>query len=147
MEKENLKNKAKEKVEEILGLNDTSVDAKLYLNGKEYQVDNFETEFQQSFDFKGEPQREVKGGILTMTFNQLPDEQLNYWMFRSKTFYSGSIVFTSYSRIANAVLTIDFTNACCARYSTDDGAGGFYLTIVVTAESILINGIKHKNKR
>ncbi|MDR3338908.1 MAG: hypothetical protein LBT25_02225, partial [Candidatus Symbiothrix sp.] len=55
------------------------------------------TVIKQSFDFKGEPQREVRGGLLTMTFNQTTDEQLNYWMFHNDVKYSGSIVFASFS--------------------------------------------------
>ena len=36
-------------------MNDTSVDAKLHLNGKEYPIDTFDIQFQESFDFKGIP--------------------------------------------------------------------------------------------
>jgi hypothetical protein len=140
--------KIKDIVKEQLGLNDTSLDAKLYLNGKEYSIDNFTTEFQQAFDFKGEPQREVKGGLLSITLNQVPDEQLNYWMFHDKVSYSGSIVFSSFSRIATPILIVNFTNGRCARYSTFIGSGGgISLHLVITAETTELNGIEHANKR
>ena len=121
MEKGNLKNKTKEEIEEVLDLNDTSVDAKLYLNGKEYAIDAFDIQFQQSVDFKGEPQREVKGGLLSLTFNQVSDEQLNYWMFHTEVKYSGSIVFASLSQIASPVIIINFENGRCTRYSKNIG--------------------------
>ena len=38
-----------------LGLNDTSIDAKLILNGQEYEIETFNIWFQQSSDYKGEP--------------------------------------------------------------------------------------------
>ncbi len=142
------KNKIEKAVEDFFQMNDTSVDAILHLNGKQYSIDSFETEFQQSFDFKGEPQREVKGGLLSMTFNRIPDEQLNYWMFHNKVTYSGSIVFASFSRISNPILIINFTNGSCARYSTSIGErGSISFNIVITAESISINDMKHANKR
>ena len=141
---ENLRDKAKEAAEEILGLDDTSVDARLYLNGKEYSVDTFSIQFQESFDFKGEPQREVKGGLLTIGLNQATDEQLNYWMFHPEVYYSGSIVFASFSRIANPVIVIEFFKGRCVRYSKNIDPS-ISLTLVITARMIKINGLEHKN--
>lgn len=51
-------------VKEKLGSNDTSVNAKLYLNSAAYIINSFDIKFQEAFDFKSEPQREVKGGLL-----------------------------------------------------------------------------------
>ena len=144
MEKENLKNKAKETVKEVLGLNDTSVDAKLYLNGKEYPIDTFDIQFQESFDFKGEPQREVKGGLMSVGFNQVTDEQLNHWMFHPEVYYSGSVVFASFSRIANPVIIIEFEQARCVKYSKNIDPS-LTFNILVTAKKIKINGMEHKN--
>lgn len=142
------KSKIEKTVKDFFQMNDTSINAILYLNGKEYSIDSFETEFQQSFDFKGEPQREVKGGLLSMTFNRTPDEQLNYWMFHNKVSYSGSIVFSSFSRISSPILIINFINGRCARYSTSiGGLGSFSFDIIITAESISVNGMEHTNKR
>ena len=141
---ENLKDKAKEAAEEILGLNDTSVDGRLYLNGKEYPVETFSILFQESFDFKGEPQREVKGGLLTIVLNQATDEQLNYWMFHPEVYYSGSVVFASFSRIANPVIVIEFLKGRCVRYSKSIDPP-ITFTLVITARMIKVNGLMHKN--
>lgn len=134
-----------EEVKEISDLNDTSVDAKLFLNGKEYAIDAFEIQFQKSSDFKGEPQREVKGGLLSLTFNRVADEQLNYWMFHSDVNYSGSVVFSSFSRIESPVIIINFENGRCAKYSKIIGDSSISLNIIITAKKISINGIEHKN--
>jgi hypothetical protein len=134
-----------ENTKNFLGLNDASVDAKLYLNGNEYAIDAFDIQFQQSVDFKGEPQREVKGGLLSMTFNQTSDEQLNYWMFHKDIRYSGSVVFSSFSRLASPIITIYFENGCCAKYSKNIGNSSISFNIIISAQKISINGIDHKN--
>jgi hypothetical protein len=134
-----------QKAKEALSLNDTSVDAKLLLNGTAYAIDTFNIKFQQSFDFKGEPQREVKGGLLTITMNQVIDEQLNHWMFHRDVKHSGSVVFASFSRIANPVITINFINGRCVRYSKNIGGSSIFCTIVISAQKIEINGMEHKN--
>jgi hypothetical protein len=37
---------------------DSTLEANLYINEKKYEVESFETEFQQDIDFKGQPQHE-----------------------------------------------------------------------------------------
>jgi len=128
-----------------LGLNDTSVDAKLLLNGQEYEIETFHTQFQQTYDYKGEPQYEVKGGIMTLTINHVADKQINNWMFNRSVKHSGSIVFASFSRIANPVIVIEFANGRCAKYTKSIGHSTVSYTIVITAEEIKINGIDHEN--
>ena len=139
------KEDAVEQAKDALGLNDTSVDAKLLLNGKEYSIDNFEIQFQKSSDFKGEPQREVKGGLLSLTLNQVSDEQLNYWMFHSEIYYSGSVVFSSFSQIASPAIIINFENGRCARYSKSIGDSSISFNMIITARKISVNGIDHVN--
>jgi len=137
--------KAVEKAKEALGLNDTSVDAKLLLNGQEYEIETFNIKFQQSFDYKGEPQREVKGGLMTIKINHVVDKQMNNWMFNRSVKHSGTVVFASFSRIANPVIVIEFVNGRCAEYSKSIGHSTVSYTIIITAEEIKINGIDHKN--
>ena len=134
-----------DKAKEALGMTDASVDAKMYLNGTEYSIDSFDIKFQKAIDFKGEPQQEVKGGLLTMTINQVVDKQINLWMFHERVKYSGSIVFASFSQIENPVITMNFTNGRCARYTKSVGYSSLSYTIVITAEKISINGMDHKN--
>lgn len=147
MEMGNLKEKAKKTVANTLGLNDTSADARLYLNGKEYPIDTFSIMFQQSVNqYSGEPEQAVKGGLLSIGISQVTDEQLNYWMFHKDVYYSGSVVFGSFSRIANPVIIIEFENGRLARYSKGVDPS-LDLNIVITAKKIEINGLEHKNNR
>ncbi len=138
--------KAIEIAKEILEPNDTSVDAKLILNGTEYSIDTFNVHFQQEFDYKGEPQLEVRGGFLSMRINHVVDKQINHWMFDPSVKYSGTIVFASFSRIANPVITIEFVNGRCFRYSKNIEHPSISYSILITAEEIKINGIDHTNK-
>jgi hypothetical protein len=72
---------AVDKAKDALGLNDTSVDAKLILNGTIYDIETFHIQFLKSNDYKGEPQREVKGGLMSISINHVVDKQINNWMF------------------------------------------------------------------
>jgi len=145
MEMENLTEKAKEAVENALGLNDTSADARLYLNGKEYPVDNFDMMFQQSVNrFSGEPERGVKGGLLSIDLNQVTDEQLNYWMFHREVYYSGSVVFGSFSNIANPVIVVEFSEGRLAKFDKV-GDSSLALNILITARKIKVNSLEHTN--
>ena len=136
---------AVEKAKEALGLNDTSVDAKLILNGMEYEIEMFNIQFQKSTDRKGEPQREVKGGLMTLTINHVVDKQINHWMFHQSVKHSGAIVFASFSRIANPVIVIEFVNGRCAEYTKTIGYSAVSYTILISAEEIKINGIEYAN--
>jgi len=146
MDKGKISDQAKENAKEVLDLNDTSVDAKLLLNGQEYEIETFNIQFQKSFDYKGEPQREVKGGLMSMSINHVVDKQINYWMFHQSVKYSGAITFASYSRIANPVIVIEFVNGRCAEYTKVIGHSTVSYKILISAEEIKINGINHSNK-
>jgi len=145
MDKGKKAGQAAEKAADILGLNDTSVDAKLLLNGQEYEIETFNIRFLQSYDYKGEPQREVKGGLMSLSINHVVDNQINNWMFNRSVKHSGSIVFASFSRIASPVIIIEFVNGRCAEYTKTIGNSTVSYTIIISAEEIKINGIDHEN--
>ena len=145
MSKGKIKEKAAEAVQEALDLNDTSVDAKMLLNGTEYEIEMFNIQFQKDFDYKGEPQREVKGGLIYVTINHVVDEQINNWMFNRGVKHSGAIVFASFSRIASPVIIVEFVNGRCAQYSKSLGTSTVSYTILISAEEITVNEIDHTN--
>jgi len=133
------------KAAEAFDLNDTSVDAKLILNGQEYEIETFNIRFHQSYDYKGEPQYEVKGGLITLSISHVVDKQINNWMFNRSVKHSGSIVFASFSRIASPVIVIEFVNGLCAEYTKTIGHSTISYSILISAEEISINGIDHEN--
>lgn len=147
MDNQNIAGKAVEAAKEMLAPNDTSVDAKLVLNGAAYEIETFNIRFQKAFDHKGEPQQEVKGGVLTMKINHIVDKQMNEWMFNQSIKHSGVVTFASFSRIANPVIVIEFKNGRCFRYSKNIGHSSVSYTIHITAEEVKINGIDHSNKQ
>lgn len=146
MGKQNILNKAVDIAKDALAPNDTSVDAKLILNGASYEIETFNIRFQKASDHKGEPQQEVKGGVLSMTINHIVDKQINQWMFNQSVKHSGVITFASFSRIANPVIVIEFKNGRCFRYSKQISRSSVSYAILITAEEININGIDHSNQ-
>ncbi|MDR2915903.1 MAG: hypothetical protein LBV74_13920 [Tannerella sp.] len=137
-----------EKAEQILPLHDTSVNAILTLpSGNRYEIYFFETEFQQTIDYKNQPQKEVKGGLLSFTLHQSATEELNRWMFGSNVPYSGTITFESHSRIATPELIIKFTDGHCVGYHKEIGEYGenIVLRLTVSAKEVAINEIDHRN--
>lgn len=137
----------KSKLIDILDLQDASIDCSLLVNGFKYEVQYFETEFKQPEDFKGEPQHEVKGGLLLITINQKTDEFLNRWMFQRNLSHSGTITFAPKFRVSNIPLSISFTGGKCVSFNKICGINiGLQLTLLISAEEILLNGIPHTNK-
>jgi len=145
MDKGKIVDKAGEKAKEALGITDASVDARLLLNGTEYEIDSFNIYFRKLFDYKGEPQREVKGGLMRLSIKHVVDKQINHWMFHRSVKHSGAIVFASFSRIANPVIVIEFVNGRCAEYTKTIGNSTVSYSILISAEEIKINGIEHAN--
>lgn len=146
MDNQHIPGKAVEAAKEALAPNDTSVDAKLILNGASYEVETFSIRFQKAYDHKGEPQQEVKGGFLSMTINHVVDKQINEWMFNRSVKHSGTVTFASFSRIASPVIVIEFTNGRCFRYSKNISSFSVSYDLLITAEEIKINGVDHTNK-
>lgn len=129
------------------GENDTSVDAVLHIDGKQYEIMTFESEFEQDVDWKGEPQHSVKGGLLSFTVNQSADETLNHWMFDESIAMNGFISFGPKERKSNLPLVITFIEGRCIRYkkSISNHLEGIRLQMVISPGLVAFNGVKHKN--
>lgn len=129
------------------GENDTSLDATLHIENKEYDIISFETEFEQDMDWKGEPQHSIKGGLLSFTIHQSADEKLNHWMFDESIAISGFISFGPKARKANYPLLISFIEGRCIRYKKDinNHQDGIRLQMIISCGLVAFNGIKHKN--
>ncbi len=126
---------------------DTAIDGFLHVNGKKYEIQAFETEFVQPEDFKGQPQHEVKGGLIMITLRQQSDETLNKWMFQKDTAYEGEIVFAPISRSADADLRIKFTEGKLISFNKMIGVNiGILFSFVISSQEININAIEHTNQ-
>lgn len=126
---------------------DRAIDSYLYMDGgTRYEIQSFETEFSQQADHNGQPQHEVKGGLLHITLRQAADELLNRWMFQRNIFHNGTIVFAPISRTSNPPIKIIFTQARCISYQKVIGSNtGILIRLLISAQTININGVEHKN--
>ena len=126
---------------------DAAIDGFLYVSGKKYEIQAFETEFSQPDHWTGQPQKEVKGGLLLITLKQKSDEILNNWMFRQNVAYDGLITFAPVSRIANAPLQIRFEQGRCISFEKMLGTNiGIQLSLLISPEKLFFNTTEHTNK-
>lgn len=126
--------------------NDTSVVGHLVFMGQNYEIETFETEFQQPVDFKEQPQHEVKGGLLSITMKQTGNEDFNRWMFQRDIFHDGAILFVPESRISNVAIDVQFKEARCIYYEKIIGNSlGIRFKLIISAKIVTINGIEHHN--
>lgn len=73
----------------IGALNDSSISG-LYKDS--YELDSCNLGFSQGVDANGKPQTEVRGGIISMTYGGLPQDDLLRWMLGVAKYEDGAIV-------------------------------------------------------
>ncbi|MFK8274589.1 type VI secretion system tube protein TssD [Capnocytophaga cynodegmi] len=117
---------------------DANLEVFLILNGKEYELSQFNCDFVQHTDIKGEPQSEIKGGKLIVTIEQFPDNQIFYWAINEFSKKSGEIVFRN--KTSSASLKIKFDNAYCVNMIQKiDTYTGVTSTFLISPERIYLN--------
>ncbi|GET47049.1 type VI secretion system tube protein TssD [Capnocytophaga felis] len=117
---------------------DANLEVFLILNGKEYELSQFNCDFIQHTDIKGEPQSEIKGGKLIVTIEQFPDNQIFYWAINQWTKRDGEIVFRN--KTASAPLKISFKNAYCVNLQqTISNSIGVSTSFVISSEELYLN--------
>lgn len=124
---------------------DNAVTAYMVLDGKEYELRSFSTEFGQFIDHKGQPQSEIKGGVIQISLYQLPDDSLNRWMFSANSRKDGEIQFRRKS--SNPVLRISFKEAQCVGYHKSIGHRntGFEIKLTISPKEMSLNDVIHRN--
>ncbi|NDV64646.1 type VI secretion system tube protein TssD [Bacteroides sp. 224] len=111
--------------------------------GKEYEISQFNIAFNQSVDFKGQPQNEVRGGRIMITLTEAVQENIYAWAMTSCA-RNGKIEFRS--KTTNSPLKVEFMNAHCANFErTINLANGLRTVIVIYPEELMINGINFDN--
>ena len=124
---------------------DTNINVEFNLDGKNYPVEEFNIDYRQEKDRKGQPQAEVKGGQIFIVVKRLPDNNLYDWAKRSNKTKSGTISFVS--QTSGTVLRVDFFNGYCTYLSTEvKESTGVRVGLCISSEKITMNGIKHDNK-
>jgi hypothetical protein len=124
--------------------------ARLFIDGHESGNDgiallscNFN--FTQDIDQRGLPKSEVKGGVITLAFNSIDDQEIMQWMFSAKSDKNGKITFASEE--ANKVFkTLEFKDARCITYNESFIRDSEMIQeITISAREVTISGVTHMN--
>lgn len=122
---------------------DVNLEVVLIFNEKEYQLEQFNMNFSQAVDHKGEPQSEVLGGTLLLKILQFPDDELLYWASNQWLKKTGEIIFRNKS--GSAPMKVKFENAYCVEMhqNVNDGVETLF---VISAQTLSVNEETHYNK-
>ncbi|PRZ00188.1 type VI secretion system tube protein TssD [Marinilabilia salmonicolor] len=125
--------------------NDSKVSVWLTIDGEEYELSQFNIGFAQSSDHKGEPQNEVRGGLMQVTLSQTVPESIYAWAMKT-TSKNGVVGFRIES--GSAPMKIEFTNAFCVGFQRviNTEGGGLATALTVSPEELRINGISFDNR-
>lgn len=122
---------------------DSDLTAWFILDGKEYEMSQFNISFDQLVDHKGQPQDETRGGRMLIGLTQTLPDSLYRWAMTS-TPKNGEIVFRS--KTTNAPLRLEFMNAYCVNFERLINAGtGVCSELLISPDEIVINGISFDN--
>lgn len=122
---------------------DSDLTAWLILDGKEYEMSQFNISFNQLVDHKGQPQDETRGGRMLIGLTQTLPDSLYRWAMTS-TPKNGEVVFRS--KTTNAPLRLEFMNAYCVNFERLINAGtGVCSELLISPDEIVINGISFDN--
>lgn len=122
---------------------DANLTAYFILDGKEYEMSQFNISFGQSVDHKGQPQDETRGGRMLVGLAQTLPDSIYRWAMSSIP-KNGQIVFRS--QTTHAPLRIEFTNAYCVNFIRNiSDKGGVNSTLHISPDEMLINGISFDN--
>jgi hypothetical protein len=104
--------------------------------GKKYIVEEFDMEFSQDVDYKGRPDSQPHGGLITITISDVPDENINWWMMDSFNRQDGEFRFLKNEGAIRegASLQIQFKDAYCINYhkSLNPNGAGALTTLVIS---------------
>lgn len=122
---------------------DANLTVWLILDGREYELSQFNISFSQSVDHKGQPQDETRGGRMIVGLTQTLPDSLYRWVMRSEA-KDGIIVFRS--QTTNAPLKIEFKNSYCVNFIRNvTNNGGVNTALHISPDELLINGISFDN--
>ncbi|HHT08766.1 MAG TPA: type VI secretion system needle protein Hcp [Candidatus Atribacteria bacterium] len=124
---------------------DSNITVWMTIDGQEYELSQFRIGFAQASDHKGEPQDEVRGGLMQLTLTQTLPESMYSWAMKSIT-KEGNISFKIES--GSSPLKIEFSNAYCVGFKrvVSSNGEGVSTALTVSPEELRINGISFDNR-
>jgi len=124
--------------------------ARLFINGHESGNEGIplltcKYRFTQDIDQRGLPKSEVKGGVITLSFSSIDDQEIMHWMISSKADKSGKINFSG-EETEKVFKTLEFKDARCISYK-ESFVRDSEMTEVITisAREITVSGVTHAN--
>ena len=131
------------KINSTFPLVDADTNGWLIVDGREYEIVQFDIDFAQSVDHKGQPQSEVRGGRIFVTLNEAVPDSMYHWAMKTQA-KNGEVVFKS--QTGSAPLKVEFTNAYCTDFCRKvDAYSGLKTGLVISPEKIMINGMEFDN--
>lgn len=123
---------------------------KFAFNNQIYILEEFDINFNQEINDKGQPGGLPKGGIMSLTISETPDSALNEWILKDTILHSGEIYFLSNKNQINssALLNITFNDAYCIGYKKriKPQEGGMLTTFIISPRYVKIDGEEFENK-
>lgn len=120
------------------------LNVKFSLDGEIFDVEHFDINFEQSKDYKGQPQHEIGGGQMMIHISQIPSKNLYVWARKSTLRKDGHLLFQT--DMGMTVLEVEFMNAYCVYLKRQINAQkGTDTILVIAPEIVKINGIEHDN--
>lgn len=124
--------------------------SRLYINGHEsgregipLQTCNYS--FLQDIDQRGLPKSEVKGGVITLSFSSIDDQEIMHWMISSRADKNGKITFSG-EETEKVFKTLEFKDARCISYHESFVRNSEMVEeIVISAREITVSGVTHTN--
>lgn len=124
--------------------------ARLYISGHESGNEGIPLltcsySFTQDIDQRGLPKTEVKGGVITLAFNSIDDQEIMHWMISSKADKNGKITFSG-EDTEKVFKTLEFKDARCIAYHESFIRDREMVEeITISAREISISGVTHLN--
>jgi hypothetical protein len=120
------------------------INVKFTLDGETFEAEHFDINFEQSVDFKGQPQHETSGGQMILHLSQTVTQNLYLWGKTSTLRKNGTILFQT--DLGKTVLRIEFGNAYCISLTrTINALTGTSTVLIIAPETVKINDIEHDN--
>jgi len=124
-----------------------SFQAKLTIDGEEYNILDCSFSFRQDTDVNGRPLAKPQGGRVNLLIESTSKTDFLDWMISAKQTKNGEIVFYRRDNISS-LKTIKFKGAYCIDYTEQFNAhdsSPLKIHLVISANELEINGTPFKN--
>src|SRR5690554_7725454 len=116
----------------------------LQLDGSEFELSSFRIGFGQATDHKGQPQDEVRGGLINLSFSESVPEYSVVWSMKNVA-KDGSITFKIKSGISPFKVEFVYGHCVGFRQHIDTIGGGTKTRMAISPEELRVNDMSFDN--